>query len=329
MQFPRRRFLQLATAAAALPAAPRGASAQAYPSRVITIVVPLAPGGAVDTLARNIAEHMTASLGQPVVIENVSGAGGTLGVARVARAAPDGYTLGTGTASQYVGSQAIYQVQYDLQSDFEPIAFLTDVPYWMVAKKDLPVNDLNELIAWLKANPDKASAGAVGVGMGSHLCGIMFQKTAGTRFQMVPYRGGAPALQDLVGGQLDLMCDLAANSLSMMRAGKIKALAVLAGSRWFAAPDVPTADEAGLPGFHVSTWHGLWAPRSTPKDVVARLNSAVVSAMADPLVRRRIADQGMSIPSGDRQTPEALAAFHKAEIAKWWPIIKAAGIKAQ
>ena len=329
MQFARRRFLQLATAMAGLPAVSRGASAQPYPSRVITIVVPLPAGGAVDTLARNLAEHMTASLGQPVVIENVSGAGGTLGVNRVARAAPDGYTLGTGTASQYVGSQAIYQVQYDLQNDFEPVALLPDVPYWIVAKQALPVKDLNELIAWLKANPDKASAGAVGVGMGSHLCGILFQKSTGTRFQMVPYRGGAPALQDLVAGQVDLMCDLAANSLSMMRAGKIKALAVLAGSRWFAAPDVPTADEAGLPGFHVSTWHGLWAPRGTPRDIVARLNSAAVTAMADPLVRRRIADQGMSIPARERQTPEALGAFHKAEIAKWWPIIKAAGIKAQ
>ncbi len=329
MQFPRRRFLQLATAMAGLPAVSRGASAQAYPSRVVTIVVPLPAGGAVDTLARNLAEHMTASLGQPVVIENVSGAGGTLGVNRVARAAPDGYTLGTGTASQYVGSQAIYQVQYDLLNDFEPVALLPDVPYWIVVKQALPVKDLDELIAWLKANPDKASAGAVGVGMGSHLCGILFQKSTGTRFQMVPYRGGAPALQDLVAGQVDLMCDLAANSLSMMRAGRIKALAVLAGTRWFAAPDVPTADEAGLPGFHVSTWHGLWAPRGTPRDIVARLNSAAVTAMADPLVRRRIADQGMTIPARERQTPEALGAFHRAEIAKWWPIIKAADIKAQ
>ncbi len=329
MRFPRRRFLQLAAGAAAFPAMPRVTSAQAYPSRVITIVVPLPAGGAVDTLARNLAEHMTASLGQPVVIENVSGAGGTLGVGRVARAAPDGYTLGIGTASQYVGSQAIYQVQYDLLNDFEPVALLPDVPYWMVAKQALPVSDLKELIAWLKTNPDKASAGAVGVGMGSHLCGILFQKHTGTRFQMVPYRGGAPALQDLVAGQVDLMCDLAANSLSMVRAGRIKALAVLTRTRWFAAPDVPTVDEAGLPGFHVSTWHGFWVPRGTPRDIVAKLNSAVVSAMADPAVRRRIADQGMTIPPREQQTPEALGDFHKAEIEKWWPIIKAADIKAQ
>jgi tripartite-type tricarboxylate transporter receptor subunit TctC len=329
MGFARRRFLQLAAGAAALHGMPRPVSAQAYPSRPITIVVPLAPGGAVDTLARNIGEHMAASLGQPVIIENVSGAGGTLGVARVARAAPDGYTLGTGTASQYVGSGAIYQVQYDLLRDFEPIVLLPSVPYWIVAKEALPVRDLNELIGWLKANPGKASAGAVGVGMGSHLCSVLFQKNTGTQYQMVPYRGGAPALQDLVAGQIDLMCDLAANSLSMARAGRIKALAVLAKARWFAAPDVATIDEAGVPGFYVSTWHALWAPRGTPKDVVSKLNSAAANAMADPAVRQRIADQGMEIPPRDQQTPEALAAFHKAEVEKWWPIIKEANIKAQ
>jgi tripartite-type tricarboxylate transporter receptor subunit TctC len=325
----RRRFLQLAAGAAALPAFSRAASAQAYPSRPVTIVVPLPAGGAVDTLARNLGEHMATTLGQPVLIENVSGAGGTLGVTRVARAAPDGYTLGTGTASQYVGSGAIYQVQYDLLRDFEPIALLPSVPYWMVVKQGLPVNDLKELIAWLKANPGKASAGAVGVGMGSHLCGILFQKNTGTQYQMVPYRGGAPALQDLVAGQIDLMCDLAANSLSMGRAGRIKPLAVLAKARWFAAPNIPTIDEAGVPGFYVSTWHGLWAPRGTPKDIVGKLNVAAVSAMADPAVRQRIADQGMDLPPREQQTPEALAAFHKAEIEKWWPIIKDANIKAQ
>jgi tripartite-type tricarboxylate transporter receptor subunit TctC len=307
----------------------RLAAAQAYPARPITIVVPLPAGGAVDTLARNVGEHMSATLGQPVLVENVSGAGGTLGVARVARAAPDGYTLGTGTASQYVGSSAIYSVQYDLRHDFEPVVMLPSVPYWMVVKQALPANDLNGLIAWLKANPDKASAGAVGVGMGSHLCGLLFQQQTGTRFQMVPYRGGAPALTDLVAGQIDLMCDLAANSLSMARAGRVRALAVLADKRWFAAPDVPTIDEAGMRGFYISTWHAFWAPKGTPREIVLKLNAAAVAAMADPAVRKRIADQGMEVPPREQQTPEALAAYHKAEIEKWWPIIKANNIKPQ
>jgi tripartite-type tricarboxylate transporter receptor subunit TctC len=308
-------------------AMPHAALTQTYPSRPITIVVPLAPGGAVDALARNLAEHMTTTLGQPVIIENVTGAGGSVGVARVARAVPDGYTVGTGTASQYVGSAAIYPVQYDLLKDFEPVVLLPSVPYWIVAKATLPVKDLKELIAWLKANSDKASAGAVGVGMGSHLCGIMLQQNIGTKFQMVPYRGGAPALQDLVAGQVDLMCDLAANSLAHARAGRVKPLAVLAKERWFAAPDVPTADEAGIPGFYVSTWHGLWVPKGTPREIVDKLNSAAVAAMADPGVRRRIADQGMEIPPLNQQTPEALGAYHKAEVEKWVPIIKAANIK--
>ncbi len=329
MNYESLRFLSLVAGAAAVLAMPNIASAQGYPSRPITIVVPLAPGGAVDALARNLAEHMTTTLGQPVIIENVAGAGGSVGVARVARAAPDGYTIGTGTASQYVGSAAIYSVQYDLLKDFEPVVLLPSVPYWIVTKAALPVKDLKELIVWLKANSDKSSGGAVGVGMGSHLCGIMFQQNTGTKFQMVPYRGGAPALQDLVAGQVDLMCDLAANSLSQARAGRIKPLAVLAKERWFAAPDVPTGDEAGVPGLYVSTWHGLWVPKGTPKEIVEKINSAAVKAMADAGVRRRIADQGMEIPPLDLQTPEALGAHHKAEIEKWVPIIKAANIKPE
>ena len=322
-------FFGLAAGAAALPFLIGLASAQTYPSRPITIVVPLAAGGAVDVLARNLAEHMTATLGQPVIVENVTGAGGSVGVGRVARAAPDGYTLGTGTASQWVGSAAIYSVQYDLLRDFAPVAMLPSVPYWIVAKADFPATNLQELIAWLRANPDKASAGAVGVGMGSHLCGIMFQQNTGTRFQMVPYRGGAPALQDLVAGQVDLMCDLAANSLAQARAGRVKAFAVLASQRWFAAPNVPTGDEAGLPNFYVSTWHGLWVPKNTPNDIILKLNAAAIAALADPNVRKRIADQGMEIPPRDQQTPEALSAFHRAEVEKWVPIIKAANIKPE
>jgi tripartite-type tricarboxylate transporter receptor subunit TctC len=320
-------FLALALAAHLQTVAP--ATAQVYPSRPITMIMPLPPGGAVDALARVLAEHMRASLGQPLVIENVSGAGGTLAVARVARAAPDGYTLGIGNWSSYVASGAVYPLQYDLLKDLEPVALLPSVPYWIVAKKSPPPKDLKELIAWLKANPDKASAGTTGASSASHLCGIHFQNSTGTRFQLVPYRGGAPALQDLVGGQIDLMCDLAANDLAMVRSGQIKAYAVMAKTRWFAAPDIPTADEAGVPGIYVSTWHGFWVAKGTPRDVVGKLNAAAMSAMADPAVRQRIADQGMEIPPPEQQTPEALGAFHKAEIEKWWPIIKAANIKAE
>lgn len=305
------------------------ASAQSYPSRPITIIVPLPPGGAVDALARVLAEHMRGTLGQPFVIENVSGAGGTIAITRVARSAPDGYTIGIGNWSSYVVTGAVYPVQYDLLKDFEPVALLPNVPYWIVGRKAFPANDLKELIAWLKANPDKATAGTTGASGGSNLCGIYLQNTIGTRLQLVPYRGGAPALQDLVGGQIDLMCDLAANSLGQVRAGNIKTFAVMDKTRWFAAPEVPTADEAGLPGIHVSTWHGFWVSKNTPKDIIAKLNAAVVAAMADTAVQKRIADQGLAIPPPEQQTPEALGAFHKAEIEKWWPIVKAAGIKPE
>ncbi len=305
-----------------------GAQAQVYPARVITIVVPLPPGGATDTLTRTLGDHMKGSLGQPVIVENLPGAGGTLGVGRVTRAAPDGYTLTVGNWATHVSSAATYSVQYDLLRDLEPIAKLADTPLWMVAKKALPVADLKELVAWLKANQDKASAGTVGMGSGGHICGLSFQAATGTRYQFVPYRGGAPAMQDLVGGQIDFMCDMAANSLPQARAGNIKPIAVMSKTRWFAAPDVPTAEEMGVPGVAISLWHGLWAPKGTPKEVVAKLNAAVVDALADPAVRKRFADLGQEIAPRDQQTPEGFA-YHKAEIEKWWPIIKAANIKAE
>jgi tripartite-type tricarboxylate transporter receptor subunit TctC len=328
MQLPRRRFLHLAVGAAALPAVSRVARAQAYPSRPLTMIVPFPAGGATTTLARILAEHMKETLGQPVVVENVAGAGGSIGVSRSARAAPDGYTLSFGNWASHVGAGAVYPVAYNALTDFEPVARVADTPLWVVARKDLPASDLKELIAWLKANPDKASAATVGPGSGSHLCGIYLQNNTGTRFQFVPYRGGAPAMQDLVAGQVDMMCDMSSNSLPHVRGGQIKALAVMAKSRWFAAPDVPTVDEMGVPGVYVSFWHGLWVPKGTPADIVAAINAAVVKALADATVRQRFVDQGQEIPPSDQQTPPALAAYHKADIERWWPLIKAANIKA-
>jgi tripartite-type tricarboxylate transporter receptor subunit TctC len=329
MKLPRRRLLYLAAGAAALPAVSRVASAQTYPSRPITMIVPFPAGGATTTLARVLAEHMKETLGQPVVVENVGGAGGSIGVSRSARAAPDGYLLSFGNWASHVGAGAVYPVAYDALTDFEPVARVADTPLWVVARKSLPANDLKELIAWLKANPEKASAATVGPGSGSHLCGIYIQNNTGTRFQFVPYRGGAPAIQDLVAGQVDMMCDMSSNSLPHVRGGQIKALAVMSKSRWFGAPDVPTVDEMGVPGVYVSFWHGLWVPKGTPADIVARLNGAVVTALADPTVRQRFADQGQEIPPRDQQTSQALAAYHDADIDRWWPLIKAANIKAE
>jgi tripartite-type tricarboxylate transporter receptor subunit TctC len=305
------------------------AHGQTYPSKPITMVVALPAGGAVDALARVMADHMRVTLGQPVVVENMGGAGGTLSIARVVRSAPDGYTIGMGTLGQYVISGAVYTLQFDMLADLTPTALLPNVPYWLVARKGLPPNSLKELVAWLKANPDKASATSVGTASMARFCGMGFQKATDTRFQFVPYRGGAPALNDLVAGQVDLSCDLAANSLNQYRSGNIKAYAVMTKSRWFVAPEVPTAEEAGVPGLLYSTWHGLWTPKGTPADVVARINAAANAAMADPETRQRITKLGMDLPPADRRTPAAFAAFHKDEVEKWYPIVKAAGVKAQ
>jgi tripartite-type tricarboxylate transporter receptor subunit TctC len=329
MKAPRRRFLQHLGTAAALLSVPRIASAQSYPSRPLTMIVPFPAGGATTTLARVLAEHLKETLGQPVVVENVGGAGGSIGVSRSARAAADGYSLSFGNWASHVGAGAVYPVAYDVLADFEPVARVADTPLWVVARKALPANDLKELVAWLKANPEKASAATVGPGSGSHLCGIYIQNNTGTRFQFVPYRGGAPAIADLVAGQVDFMCDMSSNSLPNVRGGQIKALAVMARSRWFGAPEIPTVDEAGVPGVYISFWHGLWVPKGTPKDIVAKLNEAIVKALADATVRQRFLDQGQEVPPREQQTPQALAAYHKAEIEKWWPIIKAANIKAE
>jgi tripartite-type tricarboxylate transporter receptor subunit TctC len=329
MKRQRREFLRLAAGAAALPAMSRLAGAQAYPSRPITIVVPFAAGGPTDTIARIMGQRMRQSLGQTFVIENVTGAAGSIGVGRVARASPDGYTVGIGHWSTHVVNGAIYQLPYDVLNDFEPISLVASNPQLIVAKKTLPPNDLKELIAWLKANPDKASEGTAGAGSASHVSGAYFQKATGTSFQFVPYRGTGPAMQDLVAGQIDIMFDQAANSLPQVRNGSVKVYAVTAKSRLSSAPDIPTVDEAGLPSFYIAVWHALWVPKGTPKDIVAQLTAAVVDALADPAVRRQLQDLGQDLPPPDQQTPEALYAYHKAEIEKWWPIIKAAGIKGE
>jgi len=303
------------------------AHSQTFPSRPVTIVVPYPAGGPTDTIARLLGERMRAGLGQPVIIENVSGAAGNLGVGRVARAAPDGYTLSIGHWGSHVVNGAIYTLPYDLLADFEPVALLTDGPQLIVGSKSVPAKDLQGLIAWLKANPGKATLGTTGVGGASHLAGLLFQKTTGTELQIVPYRGAAPRMQDMLAGLIHLAFDQAASSLPQVRAGNLAAYAVTSGKRLAVAPDIPTVDEAGLPGFYISVWHGLWAPKATPKEVVHKLNAAVVDALADATVRQRLTELGQELPAREQQTPEGLGAYQIAEIEKWWPIIKAAGIK--
>jgi tripartite-type tricarboxylate transporter receptor subunit TctC len=305
------------------------ASAQPYPSRPITMIVPFPPGGPTDTIGRIIIERMRVSLGQPVIIENVGGAGGSIGVGRVARAMPDGYTIGIGNSSSHVFNGALYTLPYDLLTDFAPVSLLSSQPALIVARKDLPAKNLSEFIAWLKANPDKASQGSPGVGTASHVWGAFFQKQTGTRYQFVPYRGAGPAMQDLVAGQIDFMIDTPSTSLPQVRTGAIKAYAVAASRHLAAAPDIPTVDEAGLPGFDFSFWQGMWVPKGTAKNMVDKLNAAVRDALADSTVRQRLHDLGQDIPPPDQQTPKALGAYHKAETDKWWPIVKAANIRGE
>jgi tripartite-type tricarboxylate transporter receptor subunit TctC len=306
-----------------------GAQAQVYPTRPITLVVPYPAGGPTDTLGRILAEHMRGTLGQTLVIENVTGAGGTIGVGRVARAPGDGYTLAIGQVATNVFNGATYQLPYDLLKDLVPVALLTTAPMWIIGKTALPVENVKELVTWLKSNPDKATMAVVGWGSASHLCGVYFQNHIGTRVAFVPYRGAAPANQDLLAGQIDLFCPEASNSLPLLKGGKIKAFAVLSKTRWAAAPDVPAMDEAGLPGLYIPFWHGFFAPAGTPKEIIARLNAAAIAAVNDSVVRQRLIDMGQQIPPPEQQSPEAFAAFQRAEIEKWWPIIRAANIKAE
>jgi tripartite-type tricarboxylate transporter receptor subunit TctC len=319
----------MVVAVAAMVAGIGGAAAQIYPSRPITMIAPFPAGGPSDALARILSEPIRAALGQPVVIENVAGAGGNIGVGRLARAAPDGYTVGIGQWGTHVVNAVTYSLPYDVLRDFEPIALLAVTPQLIITRKSLPASSVKELVDWLKANPDKATAATVGAAGGAQVTAIYFQQATGTRFGFVPYRGGAPAMQDLVAGQVDIMFDQAANAIGQVRNGGIKALAVLTKERWQALPDVPSIDEAGVPSLYVSYWHGLWAPKATPKDILGTLNGAVVKALADPTVRQRFADIGQEVWPPDRQTPEALAAHHKAETEKWWPIIRASNLRAE
>jgi tripartite-type tricarboxylate transporter receptor subunit TctC len=312
-----------------LAAATGSAAAQSYPSRPITIIIPGPAGGPGDMVARTLIERMRTSLGQPLIMENVAGANGTIATARVVRAAPDGYTLILGTWNSQIGASAVYPVTYDTLTDLEPIALATISRLWLVGKAALPPNNIAELIAWLKANPGKASAASVGQGSASHVCGIHFQNATGTQFQFVFYRGGTPAYQDLVAGHIDLMCAERSATVEHLRAGKIKAYGLLAEKRWAAAPDVPTMEESGVRGSHIPWLQGLWAPKGTPREVIAKLNAAVAEALADPSVYQRLTDFGLDVAPDNQRTPEALRAYHKAEIDRWWPIIKAAGVKPE
>jgi tripartite-type tricarboxylate transporter receptor subunit TctC len=323
--------LVLAAALAALAALTgiAGAAAQPYPSRHITLVVPLATGGSTDTIARILAEGMRAALGQSVIVENTPGAGGTTGVLRVARSAPDGYTLQIGQWGTNVASGAVHNLPIDLLKDLEPVALLCTQPFMVVGRKTLPADSLSELIAWLKQNSGKVTAGTSGPASPSHVAGVFLQNAIGSQFQFIPYRSAGLSNQDLIAGQIDIVMDTAATSGGPVRNGLIKAYAITGKTRSSALPEVPTVDEAGLPGFYFYFWHAIWAPKGTPKEIVAKLNDAIVKALNDPVVRKRLIDIGQELYPLEMSSPAALAAFQKSEIEKWWPIINAAGIKVQ
>jgi tripartite-type tricarboxylate transporter receptor subunit TctC len=303
------------------------ALAQPYPSRPITMIVGFPPGGPTDTLARIIADGMKGPLGQPIVIEDVTGAGGTIATADVVHANPDGYTIGIGNWTSHVGSPAIYRLQYDVIKDLQPVAYLGGAPLMLVGKNDVPPRGAVELIDWVRSHP--STFGTVGAGSAAHLCGFFFQQKTGAKFQYVPYRGAAPVMQDLMANQIDLSCLDATSTLPNAEAGRFKAFAVMSEQRWAKAPQIPTMIESGIPGLSITFWHGLWTTQGTPKAVVDRLDTAVKTALADPDVRRRLEVIGQEIATPEQATPAGLAAFQKAEIDKWWPIIKAAGIKAE
>ncbi|MFZ0067854.1 MAG: tripartite tricarboxylate transporter substrate binding protein BugD [Pseudolabrys sp.] len=320
---------QIVAAIVAALAAVTPASAENYPSRAITFIVPFSAGGPTDALARILGERMRQSLGQPILVENVTGAGGTIGVGRAVHAAPDGYTLSIGHLGTHVVNGAIYPLNFDLVKDLEPVAKIASNPMMVISRNGIPAKNLKELIAWLKANDGKVTAGTAGVGSGSHFSGVYLGQQIGAKFQFVPYRGTGPALLDLVAGQIDIIVDQASNSLSQVKSGKIRAYAIMADKRLAAAPEIPTVDEAGLPGFYVELWSGIWVPKGTPRDIIAKLNAAVTDALSDPAVRKRLEEAGLDIPPREQQTPEALGAYQQAEVKKWWPMIKAANIKVE
>lgn len=303
------------------------ARADDYPSHPITIIVPFSAGGPSDAMARVLAERMRVTLGQAVVIENVTGAGGSIGVGRAVHSPPDGYTISFGHLGTHVANGAVYKLNYDLVTDLEPVVLLPSNPMMIVSKNAVPANSLKELLAWLKSQPSPATAGTAGAGSGSHIAGVYFERVSGIKLQYVPYRGTAPALNDLIAGQIDLIVDQTSNSINQVRAGTIRAYAITDNKRLSSAPEIPTAEEAGLKGFDMTLWSGLWVPKGTPKEIVTRLNAAAVEALNDPAVKKQLEGQGLEMTPQDQLTPEALGTRQKAEIAKWRPIIKAANIK--
>lgn len=305
------------------------AAAQDYPARQITIVVPFPPGGASDILARLMAEPMRAVLGQTVLVQNVPGAGSTIGVGRVVQSPPDGYTLSLGNWTSHVGAGAVYPVQWHPLTDLEPVSILSTTTLIIVGRTGLPVNSGKDLIAWLKANSGQATMATVGAGSGAHVCGIYFEQKTGTSVRYIPYRGGAPVMADLLANQVDLFCGEASQMLGHFQSGKIKPLVVMSKTRWRPLPEIPTMAEVGASDTYIAFWQGLWAPKGTPKDVIAKLNDAAVKAFADPKVIKRLGELGQDLPARDQMTPQALGAYHKSEIDKWWPLIKGANIKVE
>jgi len=303
------------------------ARAESYPSRPITIIVPFSAGGPSDAMARILAERMKITLGETLLVENVTGAGGSIGVGRAVHSPPDGYTISFGHLGTHVANGAIYKLGYDLVTDLEPVALLPSNPMIIVSKNAVPAKSLKEFLDWLRAQPKPPIAGTAGAGSGSHIAGLYFENVTGIKLQYVPYRGTGPALNDLVAGQIDLIVDQTSNSIQQVRAGNIRAYAITANKRVESAADIPTVDEAGLPGFHMTLWSGLWVPKGTPKEIIAKLNAATVDALSDPAVRKQLENLGLQMPPKDQLTPEALGAWQKAEIAKWWPMIREANVK--
>ncbi|HET7400693.1 MAG TPA: tripartite tricarboxylate transporter substrate-binding protein [Usitatibacter sp.] len=322
-----RLFARLAAAIATF--ATIGATAQDFPARPVTIVVPFSAGGPTDTIARIVAERMSRSLGQTVVVENVTGAGGSIGVGKVVRSPPDGYTVSIGHIGTHVINGAVHQLTYDVRTDLEPVAMIATNPQIILSNNTVPATDLKSLIAWGRGKGSAVTSATGGPGTPAHVSGVYFQQQTGVPIEVIHYRGSGPGILDVIAGHVSLGFEQAANALPHIRAGKLRAYAVTSRARLAAAPDIPTVDEAGLPGFYMTVWHGLWVPKGTPPPVIGKLNTAVRETLADPSVQKRLFDLGQEIPAADQQSPEVLRAFHMAEIEKWWPVIRKAGIKGE